>query len=113
VSALAIAVISIWALSQFVIAPIAEQSAEDEAALLVLSAQTWVELPPRPGLITSWSFLRAMNLVLSPERRPLEPVVDPGGSLGLLQSALSNGFASPSVFSKETISLGRRSPWGA
>ena len=46
VSALAIAVISIWALSQFVIAPIAEQSAEDEAALLVLSAQTWVELPP-------------------------------------------------------------------
>ena len=41
-----IAVVAIFSLNLFVIAPIAERSADDEAALLVLSAQTWVELPP-------------------------------------------------------------------
>src|SRR5512144_2083393 len=42
VSALVIVVIAVVALNVFVIDPIAEQSADDEAALLVLSAQTWV-----------------------------------------------------------------------
>ena len=46
VSGMLIAVISTIALYVFVIDPIAERSADDEAALLVLSAQTWVELPP-------------------------------------------------------------------
>ena len=46
VSALLIVVIAVLALNQFVIEPIAQRSADDEAALLVLSAQTWVELPP-------------------------------------------------------------------
>ncbi len=46
VSAMLIAVIATVALYNFVIDPISEQSADDEAALLVLSAQTWVELPP-------------------------------------------------------------------
>ena len=46
VSSMLIAVISTIALYAFVIDPIAERSADDEAALLVLSAQTWVELPP-------------------------------------------------------------------
>ena len=95
VSALAIAVISIWALSQFVIAPIAEQSAEDEAALLVLSAQTWVELPPPARPYYELELFESHELVLSPERRPLEPVVDPGGSLGLLQNALSDRLREP------------------
>ena len=95
VSALAIAVISIWALSQFVIAPIAEQSAEDEAALLVLSAQTWVELPPPARPYYELELFESHELVLSPERRPLEPVFDPGGSLGLLQNALSDRLREP------------------
>ena len=42
VSSMLIAVISTIALYAFVIDPIAERSADDEAALLVLSAQTWV-----------------------------------------------------------------------
>ena len=45
-SSMLIAVVAIFSLNLFVIAPIAERSADDEAALLVLSAQTWVELPP-------------------------------------------------------------------
>ena len=46
VSSLAIVAIVVVALQLFVVQPIAEQSADDEAALLVLTAQTWVELPP-------------------------------------------------------------------
>jgi len=46
IGALLIVTIATLALYVFVIDPITEQSADDEAALLVLSAQTWVELPP-------------------------------------------------------------------
>ncbi|MYE85710.1 MAG: HAMP domain-containing protein [Gammaproteobacteria bacterium] len=46
VSSLAIVAIAVVALQFFVVQPIAEQSADDQAALLVLTAQTWVELPP-------------------------------------------------------------------
>ena len=41
VSSLVIVAISIAALQEFVVNPIVEQSADDEAALLVLTAQTW------------------------------------------------------------------------
>lgn len=95
VSALAIALISIWALSQFVISPIAAQSAEDEAALLVLSTQTWVELPPQARPYYELELFESHNLVLSPERRRLEPVEAPSGSLALLQSALSERLREP------------------
>ena len=36
-----------WVVSQTLILPVAERSADDLAGLIVLSAQTWVELPPR------------------------------------------------------------------
>jgi len=45
-SAFAIILVAMLALDRFVLQPILERSADDEAALLVLSAQTWVELPP-------------------------------------------------------------------
>ena len=46
ISAFTIILIAMLALDRFVLQPILERSADDEAALLVLSAQTWVELPP-------------------------------------------------------------------
>ena len=45
-SAIAIAIIAVVALDTFVTTPITERAANDEAGLLVLSAQTWVELLP-------------------------------------------------------------------
>ena len=60
VSAIAIAATAIIALNMFVIQPIAERSADDEAALLVLSAQTWVELPPNAAGFSVESFKDAM-----------------------------------------------------
>ena len=50
ISSFAIVLVATFALNVFVIDPIAERSADDEAALLVLSAQTWVELPPQAPL---------------------------------------------------------------
>ena len=45
-SAFGIILLATLALDRFVLQPVLERSADDEAALLVLSAQTWVELPP-------------------------------------------------------------------
>ena len=74
VSAIAIAVVSILALDRFVTTPLAEQSADDQAALLVLSAQTWVELPPPARPYFELELVESHGLVISPEVRPLEPV---------------------------------------
>ena len=35
-----------WVVHRTLIVPVAERSADDLAGLIVLSAQTWVELPP-------------------------------------------------------------------
>jgi hypothetical protein len=36
-----------WVVTRTLIVPVAERSADDLAGLIVLSAQTWVELPPQ------------------------------------------------------------------
>jgi two-component system osmolarity sensor histidine kinase EnvZ len=44
---------ALWVVYRTVIVPVAEQSADDLAGLIVLSAQTWAELPPatRPAFV--------------------------------------------------------------
>jgi two-component system osmolarity sensor histidine kinase EnvZ len=76
VSALAIALVSILALDRFVTTPIAEQSADDQAALLVLSAQTWVELPPPARPYFELELVESHGLVVSPELGDLVPLTD-------------------------------------
>ena len=60
-----IAVVAIFSLNLFVIAPIAERSADDEAALLVLSAQTWVELPPEARPYFELELAESHDLIIS------------------------------------------------
>lgn len=88
VSALAIALVSILALDRFVTTPIAEQSADDEAALLVLSAQTWVELPPLARPYFELELVESHGLVVSPEVRPLAPLEADRPWMDLLQAQL-------------------------
>jgi len=66
-SAIAIAITSILALNTFVIDPIAKRSAADEAALLVLSAQTWVELPPAARSYFELELAENHDLIISSE----------------------------------------------
>jgi two-component system, OmpR family, osmolarity sensor histidine kinase EnvZ len=90
VSALAIVVIAIAALNAFVIGPIAEQSADDEAALLVLSAQTWVELPPEARPYFELELAQNHDLIISGEPLALAPADFGRPYLALLQEKLAD-----------------------
>lgn len=97
VSGMLIAVISTIALYAFVIDPIAERSADDEAALLVLSAQTWVELPPAARPYFELELAQNHDLIISAARQEL-PVYE--GSLDamlLLQQKLQQRLATEVV----------------
>lgn len=89
VSALLIVVIAVLALNQFVIEPIAERSADDEAALLVLSAQTWVELPPEARPYFELELAQSHDLIISGEPQQLSPADLSQPYLSLLQEKLS------------------------
>ena len=65
ISAALISIVSTIALYTFVIDPIAEKSADDEAALLVLSAQTWVELPPEARPFFELELAQKHDLIIS------------------------------------------------
>jgi two-component system osmolarity sensor histidine kinase EnvZ len=90
VSAVGIAVTAILALNVFVIEPIAERSADDEAALLVLSAQTWVELPPGARPYFELELAQNHDLIISSEARSLEVADTSVEYLELLQTKLSD-----------------------
>ena len=70
-SAAVIATTSILALAVFVIRPIEDRSADDEAGLVVLAAQTWVELPPSARPYFEIEMLQAHDLVTTAETRDL------------------------------------------
>ncbi|MEZ5560294.1 MAG: ATP-binding protein [Pseudomonadales bacterium] len=89
VSAFAIVIIAVVALNQFVIRPIAERSADDEAALLVLSAQTWVELPPQARPYFELELAQSHDLIISADRAELPPADLGQPYLSLLQDRLS------------------------
>ena len=89
VSAAAIALTSIVALVVFVIRPIEDRSADDEAGLIVLSAQTWVELPAEARHFFEIELLAEHDLVITADTRQL-PYVAPGQRyFDLLEEKLS------------------------
>ncbi len=77
VSAFAIILIAMVALDRYVLQPILERSADDEAALLVLSAQTWVELPPDARPYFELELAESHDLIIADEPQEAEvPVTD-------------------------------------
>lgn len=82
-SSLAIVIIAVVAINGFVIQPIAERSAQDEAALMVLSLQTWAELPPEARLYFELEMAESHDLILSADVRelPLAEAVEPYAQL--------------------------------
>ena len=74
ISSFAIVVVATFALNAFVIDPIAERSADDEAALLVLSAQTWVELPPQARPYFELELAQSHDLIISVAEQSLPPL---------------------------------------
>ena len=95
VSSLVIVVISVAALNMFVVQPISERSADDEAALLVLSAQTWVELPPEARPYFELELAENHDLILSGVRRDLPPADFSTPALALLAEKLEARLGEP------------------
>ena len=101
VSSLVIVAIAVAAVQYFVVQPIAERSADDEAALLVLSAQTWVELPPEARRYFELELAENHDLIISavPEQyAPVEYGVSP--FLALVEEKLSERFDGPVEMSR-------------
>lgn len=95
ISASAIALTSIIALAVFVILPIEDRSADDEAGLIVLSAKTWVELEAARRPAFEIEMLQNHDLIVSGETRDL-PFVEPGNRYhDLLASKLSERIDGP------------------
>ncbi len=101
VGSLAIVGIAVVALQVFVVRPISEQSADDEAALLVLSAQTWVELPPEARPYFELELAENHDLIISAVPEAFAPV-EYGDSpfLALLEEKLNERFGAPVTLSR-------------
>ncbi len=95
VSSVLIALVSIAALNTYLIEPIARQSANDEAALLVLSAQTWVELPPPARPYFELELAENHDLIVSSEPRNLAVATLEQPYLSLLQDHLAERLGGP------------------
>jgi len=81
--------IVIAATVNYVVLPMAKRSADDLSALLVLSAQTWVELPPETRKDFELELVRKHQFMLFEDLPPLPPRDEFLPYLSLLDSALS------------------------
>ena len=90
ISAALISIVSTIALYTFVIDPIAEKSADDEAALLVLSAQTWVELPPEARPFFELELAQNHDLIISQVIQELPEYQGSDSAIGLLVTKLED-----------------------
>ncbi len=89
VSSVLIALIATASLNYFVIDPIAQRSADDEAALLVLSAQTWVELPPDARPYFELELAQNHDLIVTDQTRQLAVAQSDAFYIELLEEALA------------------------
>ena len=96
-SAVAIAATALAALQVFVVGPMTERSADDEAGLVVLSAQTWAELPDytdaRPAF--ELEMARMHDLVISSDIRDLPPAAEDNDYFALLRARISERLGAP------------------
>ena len=97
ISSAFIVLIAILALFYYVIEPIAQRSADDEAALVVLAAQTWVELPPDARPSFELEMVQSHDLILSEAVRPLPAYVESSLYIDLLAERLSERLGGPAT----------------
>ena len=94
-TSLLLVAITLASIAYYVLIPVGKQSGEDFAALLILSAQTWVELPPeaRPDLEHELLNTHQLKLLSS---SPLSPLSDPGYPyLSILNEAIDKRIGQP------------------
>lgn len=79
----------------YVVLPMAQRSADDLAAIIILSAKTWVELPPETRKDFELELLRQHQLMLFHDVSPLPPRTAFLPYLNLLDNALSARLGKP------------------
>ena len=88
-------IILIAATVHYVMLPMAKRSADDLAALLILSTKTWVELPPETRKDFELELIRQHQFMLFEDVAPLPPRSAPLPYLSLLDKALSSRLGKP------------------
>jgi two-component system osmolarity sensor histidine kinase EnvZ len=88
VSLMVLFLFSIAVMFYFVMGPMAQQAAEDAAALMVLSAQTWAELPPDTRADFEDELLLSHGIKLKISDTPLQETTHWQPHMRLLQRAL-------------------------
>ena len=95
---LALTSLIVVSLLGFVLLPLAERSADDLAALMVLSAQTWVELPPDTRPAFEAELLRQHQLALRADWAvPAGGDLKHGFYIGFVEQALQVRSGQPAV----------------
>ena len=94
-TSLLLVAITLASIAYYVLIPVAKRSGEDLAALLVLSAQTWVELPPEAQPDFEHELLKTHQLKLN-SSSPASPLSDPGYPyLNILKEAVDTRIGQP------------------
>lgn len=81
------------AIFEYVLSPLAKRSADDFAAFLVISARTWVELPPETRPAFAAELAESHRIALSGEPDPREEDVAHHPYMNLLRDALEARMA--------------------
>lgn len=90
----------------FFIQPVSRQAAEDLAGLLVLTAQTWAELPPATRPDYERELRLHHHLRLATDGPPLTPVTGAPPYFRALESALSERLGAPLAIGEDSATPG-------
>jgi len=112
ISAFTIILVAMLALDRFVLQPILERSADDEAALLVLSAQTWVELPPDARPYFELELAESHDLIITDDQVEEEVPVSGLRYADVLADQLAQRLGEPVELTRTEELMWARVPMG-
>ncbi|HHJ15839.1 MAG TPA: HAMP domain-containing protein [Gammaproteobacteria bacterium] len=92
---------SVAVVVNFILVPVARQGAEDLAALMMLSAQTWIELPAATRPIFERDLLKEYELKVGIAEGELPPRINPLPYLRFLENELESRAGKPVTITTE------------
>ncbi len=98
VTSLLLVVVTLAATAWFLLIPVGNQAADDLAALLILSAQTWVEVPPETRPDLEQELFDTHHLMLTTDSFPLSPPRLTSPYLTTLHEAVERRIGHPVAF---------------
>ena len=96
----------------FVLWPLSRRAADDFVGLLMLSAQTWAELPPQTRPVFEEELALTYQVAVRPDMKPpADSGLRHGFYVRFLERALADRLGSEVFFSEETAADGERWLW--